>query len=162
MHRQRVQPWDDTVDCPQRSPYARSKDASGAEGLELPRGGACLRCCASLSPTNQLMVCHFILARCEVTCSNLMQGTLCVQRHILKSCTASLQHANSQSCGSARVPKRHRREPRLQIPQSSMLSPSVYGWMCHWETCAAITAQEDAMPSCISVGWSLSGCVAEA
>ncbi len=57
MHHQRVQPWDNAVDCPQRSPYARGKDGSGGAGDGgLPRGGVCLRCCASLSPTNQLMV----------------------------------------------------------------------------------------------------------
>jgi len=57
MHRQRVQPWNDAVDCPQWSPYTQGKDGNGGAGDGgLPRGGVCLRCCASLSPTNQLMV----------------------------------------------------------------------------------------------------------
>ena len=59
MLRQKVQPWDDAVDCPQRSPYAAPKAGGSGGGPGdggLPRGGVCLRCCASLSPTNQLMV----------------------------------------------------------------------------------------------------------
>ena len=62
MHRQRVQPhaFDEPIDSPQRSPFAGGGHGSDGEEFGavpvVPRGGACLRCCASLSPTNNLMV----------------------------------------------------------------------------------------------------------
>ena len=59
MHRQRVQPhaYDEPIDCSRRSPFARGNHAAEEEfDGAIPRGGACLRCCASLSPTNNLMV----------------------------------------------------------------------------------------------------------